>query len=82
MKTWFITLPFLFAAGIATAADKTPAPAAQPEAPMAKEATAPAAPAKTMHHRTKRLPRGDLRHCLDLKDNEAIIRCSETGRKK
>ena len=83
MKTWLTTLPFLFAAGIATAADKTPAPAPQPEAAMAKEAAAPAEPAKPMRHtRIKRLPRGDLRHCLDLKENEAIIRCSETGRKK
>lgn len=82
MKTWLITLPFLCAVGIAHAEDKMPAPAAQPEAPMAKEATAPVEPAKTMPHRTKRLPRGDLRKCLDLKDNEAIIRCAETGRKK
>lgn len=83
MKTWLITLSLLCAAGIATAEDKMPAPAAQSEATMAKEAAAPAEPAKPMRqHRTKRLPRGDLRHCLDLKDNEAIIRCSETGRKK
>lgn len=26
-----------------------------------------------------RLPRGDLRHCLDRQTNEAITRCSEPG---
>ncbi|MDT3706559.1 MAG: hypothetical protein ROZ09_06995 [Thiobacillus sp.] len=30
----------------------------------------------------KTLPRGDVRHCLDLKSRAQIIRCAETGRKK
>lgn len=80
MKTWLITLPILCAATLAMADDIPPEPTgAQPQAVMSQET---AKPAKTMHHRTKRLPRGDLRKCLDLKDNEAIIRCAETGRKK
>lgn len=83
MKTWLITLSLLCAVTPAMADDMSPAPAkGQPEAAMATEATVSAEPAKTMHHRTKRLPRGDLRKCLDLKDNAAIIRCAETGRKK
>lgn len=28
----------------------------------------------------RRLPRGDLRHCLELQDNLAIIRCAEKQR--
>ncbi len=30
----------------------------------------------------KRLPKGDLRYCLEMKTNEDIIRCAETRRKK
>lgn len=30
----------------------------------------------------KTLPRGDVRHCLDLKTRAQIIYCAETGRKK
>ncbi len=29
----------------------------------------------------KRLPRGDLRHCLELQDNDTIIRCAEKLRR-
>jgi len=79
MKTWLITLPMLCVASIAIAADEMPVPAAQPEAAMAEEPAEHAAPMG--HHRVKRLPRGDLRKCLELTNNEAIIRCAETGRK-
>jgi hypothetical protein len=83
MKTWLFTLPFLGAVGIAHGADEMPAPAAQPEAAMAKEAVAPAKPAKPSRHtRTRSMPRGDLRNCLELKDNRDIIRCAESGRRK
>jgi hypothetical protein len=68
-------------AGIALADDKAQAPAAQPEAAAVTEK---AAPAKPKHHRAagkaKRLPRGDLRRCLELKDNMAIIQCAENRR--
>ena len=78
-KIAIMVLPLLCAAGLAMAdgMDKADT-AAQQEA---------AAPAKAaVHHRMarhakKRLPRGDIRHCLDLKTDAAIIRCSETGRK-
>jgi hypothetical protein len=79
MKTWMITLPFLLVAGIATAAD--PAPTPQPEVAPAAEQAAPAKPAKAKRHKVRHLPRGDLRSCLELKDNKAIIACSEKRRK-
>lgn len=79
MKPWTIILSLFCFAGLAQAQDTAPAPAAaQPEAaPVAEKA----APAKPRHHRharkAKRLPRGDLRHCLELKDNKAVIACAE-----
>jgi hypothetical protein len=85
VKTWSITLSLLCAAGIALADDNAPAPApaVQPEA-AAVAVTEKAAPAKPKHHRAawkaKRLPRGDLRKCLELKDNMAIIQCAENRR--
>jgi hypothetical protein len=84
MKIWPITLSLLCTAGIALADDKAQAPAAaQPEA--ATTVAEKAAPAKPKRHRTakkvKRLPRGDLRECLELKDNKAIIACSEQRKK-
>lgn len=84
MKTWLITLSLLCVVIPAMADDIPPEPAnAQPEAAMAREvAKDTAQPAKAMHHRTRRLPRGDLRHCLDLKDNAAIIACSEKRQKR
>ena len=77
MKNWLIALPLLFAFGLAQA-DEPPKPS--------EPVNAAATPAKAMHaksskQKVRRLPRGDLRFCLELKDNEAIIRCSETGRK-
>jgi hypothetical protein len=80
MKTCLITLPLLFAVNVALADDMSPEPAkAQGNAAMVQE-KAQATP--TTRHRARHLPRGDLRKCLDLKDNDAIIRCAETGRKK
>ena len=83
MKPWTIILSLFCFAGLALAQDTAPAPAAaQPEAaPVAEKATS----AKPRHHRharkAKRLPRGDLRHCLDLKDNTAVIACAEQRKK-
>ncbi|HWR77210.1 MAG TPA: hypothetical protein VN283_08380 [Thiobacillus sp.] len=80
MKTWFITLPFLCAVGVAMANGvEREGAAGQTEAAAAPDR---AQTRDRMHKRTaKRLPTGDLRHCLDLKTSEAIIRCSETRRK-
>jgi hypothetical protein len=69
------------AATTATAPAAT-APAATATAPVAaKPIPRKVARHKVKHHKAKRLPRGDLRECLDSKDNAAIIRCSETARK-
>jgi hypothetical protein len=35
------------------------------------------APPRVYARKTMRLPQGDLRQCLELPTNEAIIRCSE-----
>jgi len=76
MKTWLIAIPFLLVANLVIA-DEKPQQSAQPEPAMA-----PAKPHHKLHrHTVRRLPRGDLRYCLELKDNEFIIRCAETGRK-
>jgi hypothetical protein len=72
-------------------ADQPAAVAAQtePAAPDAAEAPVKAkAPAKARSsgraakRSAKRLPTGDVRHCLDLKTRAEIIRCSETRPKK
>src|SRR5512139_1766305 len=62
--------------------DKAQAPA---KAKTPAKAQAPAkAKSKTRigKHSPKSLPKGDMRHCLDLKTQAEIIRCSETQRKK
>jgi hypothetical protein len=73
MKIWFITLPLMYVVGISTAVgaetDGTASPGAAP-------------PARQQTAKPKHPPRGDLRHCLDLKTNEAIIRCAEKKPKK
>jgi hypothetical protein len=74
----FIALPLL-AVGVALADGMEEGKAAgQPEAAAATQPAQDrmAGPA------AKSLPGGDLRHCLDKQTNAAIIRCSETPRKK
>lgn len=77
MRTCLIALSFVCASGVAMADGMEKEGAAD----QMTTATAPdKAPA---HDRgSKRLPGGDMRHCLDLKTSAAIIRCSETRRKK
>lgn len=74
MKIWLIPLTLLCAAGFAQAdgmPDATPAQAAE-------TAPAPAQPqAKMPPRKFKPRSHADLRHCLDLNSNEAIIRCAE-----
>ena len=81
MKTWLITLPLLFVVGFAMADDSAQG---QPQA-QTETAKVPAKAKSThlMRHKAKsiRLPRGDLRHCLELQGKEAIIHCAETGQK-
>jgi hypothetical protein len=61
------------------------APAATPEAkaPMkAKAAAKSPSGSRTSKRGARTLPTGDMRHCLDRKTREGIIRCSETRPKK
>jgi hypothetical protein len=79
-KIGIIALPLLCAVGFAMADGMEKAEA------TAQTETAAVPAGATAHHRmarreVKRLPRGDLRQCLELKTDAAIIRCSETGRK-
>ena len=86
MKTWIYALPLLCVVNLAPAADMGSAR----DADQRQSAAASAKPAghHRMHKRTIRkfrsvkLPRGDLRYCLDRKTNKAIIRCSEKRRKR
>ena len=48
----------------------------------ARAKTAVKATSKMGKRGPKTLPKGDVRHCLDLKTRAGVIRCSETGRKK
>lgn len=75
----FIALPLVCAVGVALADDMGEGKAAgQTEAAPATQA----APERMAGPAAKRLPGGDIRHCLDKQTNAAIIRCSETLRKR
>jgi len=80
-KIGLMALPLLCAANLALAQDATPAAAAAPvddtaEAPAMVQASAQMAPSKPVRRQGR-----DMRRCLKLKTNEAIIRCAEPGRK-
>ena len=83
MKTWLIALPLVCMVGVATAAGPENE---QPPGQAQAGAIHHKAPHKAHHsmrkHSARHYPRGDMRYCLDLKDNKAIIRCSESRRKK
>lgn len=81
MKTWFITLSLLSAAGFVQADDMMYGPAAT-EAASAPAKMETRARQKAYKHRAGRLPQGDLRHCLGLSSNEEIIACAEGRRKR
>jgi hypothetical protein len=77
MKHLLIGLAALVIAPAVMASEPAPAKAGQ-------EPTVKAAAAKTHASKKKRapagkqhLPSGDLRHCLELKTNAEIIKCSE-----
>lgn len=83
MKIWFITLSLLFAADFAQADDMMYGPAAtQAEAQSTPARMESRSRQKAYKHRHGRLPKGDLRHCLGLDTNEAIIRCAEGRRSR
>lgn len=71
MKTGFVVLSLVLALPSARAQDAAP-----PPAPASSDQAAAAVPAEP-----KRRQGADMRHCLELKDNKAIIRCAEPGRK-
>lgn len=74
MKIGLMTLPLLCAANLALAQDAMPAAAAAPA--DSAEAPAQMAPNKPLRRQGR-----DMRRCLKLKTNVAIIRCAEPGRK-
>ncbi|MES2370259.1 MAG: hypothetical protein V4554_12355 [Pseudomonadota bacterium] len=79
-KIGLMTLPLLCAANLVLAQEPAPAAAAAPadiaEAPTTAQTPAQMAPSKPMRRQGR-----DMRRCLKLKTNEAIIRCAEPGRK-
>jgi hypothetical protein len=77
MKPRFIVLPLWMLAGAAFAQDA----AMPPEPPAAAVAETPAAAVAAPVAKPQRRQGADMRHCLDLKDDKAIIRCAEPGRK-
>lgn len=83
MKIQFIALPLLLAAGVAMADGvdrETGAAYAQAGGPDKAQPQVQAR--RIARQKAKRLPKGDLRYCLDLRTNAEIIRCAETGRKR
>jgi hypothetical protein len=82
MKAWLITLPLLFAFSVA-AEEGAGMGATETGAASAQEAVKVSKPHKKRSgHKARHrgLPTGDLRHCLELKDNAEIIKCAETRR--
>jgi hypothetical protein len=95
MKAWFSALPLVCLVGVAMAGpvegsrpmDQHPGHAMDQH--PGQSAAGPIrhkAPHKAHHgkhkHSARHYPRGDMRSCLDLKDNKAIIRCSEQRKKR
>jgi hypothetical protein len=82
MKTsWmWIAVPFLAVAGPTGADGMGPAPAPGQEEARPVPSAVPAKPKarKKGRHTARRLPGGDLSHCLALPDNLEVIRCAET----
>lgn len=81
MKTRFITLTLLCAAGFVQA-DGMPSDTAAAEAESASAQMKAQTGHKAPKRKLKRLPHGDLRHCLELGTNEEITRCAESPIKR
>lgn len=92
MKPWIMTLPFVCVASVAMAqgVDDGASGAGATQALQLASASRAQAPAVSKPLRTaarrsgergaRSLPRGDVRHCLDLKTQVGVIRCSESGK--
>jgi hypothetical protein len=78
-KPGWMILPLLCVAGIAMAQDMEKDNRVEPAEPVAARVQVQAQE-KTTATRVKRQG-GDMRHCLDKKRTQAIIRCAEPGRK-
>lgn len=76
-KIGLMILPLLVAAGGAIAQDGAQQGAAEPA--VAQEQAQ--VQARAEKRKDVRRQGADMRRCLDLKSNAAIIRCAETGRK-
>jgi len=76
-KIGLVILPLLVAAGGAIAQDGAQQGAAEPA--VAQEQAQ--VQARAEKRKDVRRQGADMRRCLDLKSNAAIIRCAETGRK-
>ena len=85
MKTWLMILPLLGAASVAMGQDAAPAAGVAPDAAQApdRDQVQPRTDVRDSHdrYRGKRRQGRDMRRCLDLKTDAAIIRCAEPGRK-
>ena len=81
MKIGFMMLPLLCAASVAMA-DGMDNAGAEGKVDATAASTRPPAHDRMVNRAPKRLPSDDIRHCLDLKSNAEIIRCSEMRRKK
>ena len=80
MKISLIVLPLLCAAGgaLAQATDQAPGAAQTPDMQGQRQGEV-----RDSHDRYREKPRQgrDMRRCLNLKTDAAIIRCAEPGRK-
>ena len=85
MKIGLMLLPLLCAAGVAMGQGAEPGAAAAPDAAQApdRNQVQPRTDVRDSHDRYRGKPRQgrDMRRCLKLKTNAAIIRCAEPGRK-
>lgn len=87
MKIGLVLLPLLCVAGVAMGQDVEPGAgaAAAPDAAQApdRNPVQPRTDVRDSHDRYSGKPRQgrDMRRCLKLKTNAAIIRCAEPGRK-
>jgi hypothetical protein len=84
MKISLMVLPLLCAAGLASAQGADPAAAAAPSAVQTPDMQGQRqGEVRDSHDRYRGKPRQgrDMRRCLNLKTDAAIIRCAEPGRK-